>query len=85
MAELRAAFLAADLDLTSEPRDDHAAHVASWLKGPAGRRHPLPQRHTPKGPLTISMRCSRLTPGRRKLPVVSATRAPSSAAAGTDC
>lgn len=27
-----AAFLCADLDLTSEPRPDHAAYVQSWLK-----------------------------------------------------
>lgn len=32
VAELGAAFLSADLDLTPEPRDDHAAYIASWLK-----------------------------------------------------
>lgn len=32
IAELGAAFLCADLALTSEPRPDHAAYVASWLK-----------------------------------------------------
>ncbi len=32
MAELGAAFLCADLGLASEPRPDHAAYVASWLK-----------------------------------------------------
>jgi antirestriction protein ArdC len=32
VAELGAAFLSADLDLTPEPREDHAAYVASWLK-----------------------------------------------------
>ena len=32
VAELGAAFLSADLDLTPEPRADHAAYVASWLK-----------------------------------------------------
>jgi len=32
VAELGAAFLCADLDLASEPRPDHAAYVASWLK-----------------------------------------------------
>jgi len=31
VAELGAAFLCADLDLTLEPRDDHAAYIASWL------------------------------------------------------
>jgi len=32
VAELGSAFLSADLDLTPEPREDHAAYVASWLK-----------------------------------------------------
>lgn len=32
VAELGAAFLAADLDLTAAPRPDHAAYIASWLK-----------------------------------------------------
>ena len=32
VAELGAAFLAADLDLTPEPREDHAAYIGSWLK-----------------------------------------------------
>jgi antirestriction protein ArdC len=32
VAELGAAFLAADLDLTPEPRPDHAGYIASWLK-----------------------------------------------------
>jgi antirestriction protein ArdC len=32
VAELGAAFLAADLDLTPEVRDDHAAYIASWIK-----------------------------------------------------
>jgi antirestriction protein ArdC len=32
VAELGAAFLCADLGLTPEPRDDHAAYIASWLK-----------------------------------------------------
>ena len=31
VAELGAAFLCADLDLTPEVRDDHAAYIASWL------------------------------------------------------
>jgi antirestriction protein ArdC len=31
VAELGAAFLCADLDLTLEPRDDHAAYLAHWL------------------------------------------------------
>ena len=32
VAELGAAFLAADLALTPEVRDDHAAYIASWIK-----------------------------------------------------
>lgn len=32
VAELGSAFLSADLDLTPEPRPDHAAYIASWLK-----------------------------------------------------
>lgn len=32
VAELGAAFLAADLDLTPETRPDHAAYIGSWLK-----------------------------------------------------
>ncbi len=32
VAELGAAFLCADLGLALEPRDDHAAYIASWLQ-----------------------------------------------------
>lgn len=32
VAELGAAFLAADLGLALEPREDHAAYLASWIK-----------------------------------------------------
>ncbi len=32
IAELSAAFLSADLELTNKPRPDHAAYVANWLK-----------------------------------------------------
>ncbi len=32
VAELGAAFLCADLGITPEPRVDHAAYIASWLK-----------------------------------------------------
>jgi len=32
VAELGSAFLCADLAITPEIRDDHAAYVASWLK-----------------------------------------------------
>jgi antirestriction protein ArdC len=33
VAELGAAFLAADLGLSPEPRDEHAAYIAHWLEG----------------------------------------------------
>ena len=32
VAEIGAAFLCADLGLTPETREDHAAYIASWLK-----------------------------------------------------
>jgi antirestriction protein ArdC len=32
VAELGAAFLSADLDLTPEVRADHASYIASWIK-----------------------------------------------------
>src|SRR5919204_555230 len=32
VAELGAAFLCADLGITPEPREDHAAYLASWLQ-----------------------------------------------------
>ncbi|MBE0626413.1 MAG: DUF1738 domain-containing protein [Burkholderiales bacterium] len=32
IAELGAAFLCADLGITPEPRDDHAAYLGNWLK-----------------------------------------------------
>jgi antirestriction protein ArdC len=32
VAELGAAFLCADLDLSPQPRDEHAAYIATWLK-----------------------------------------------------
>jgi len=31
VAELGAAFLCADLELTLQPREDHAAYIATWL------------------------------------------------------
>jgi antirestriction protein ArdC len=32
VAELGAAFVSADLDLSPEPREDHAAYIGSWLE-----------------------------------------------------
>lgn|GEM_PF-2477636 len=31
VAEIGAAFLCADLEITPKPREDHAAYIASWL------------------------------------------------------
>lgn len=36
VAELGSAFLAADLDLTPDLREDHASYIASWIKVLAG-------------------------------------------------
>jgi antirestriction protein ArdC len=41
IAELGSAFLSADLDLTPEPREDHASYVASWLKVLRGDRRAI--------------------------------------------
>ena len=38
VAELGAAFLCADLGITPEVRDDHAAYIASWLTALQGRQ-----------------------------------------------
>ena len=38
VAELGSAFIAADLELALEPRDDHTAYVGSWLKVHQGRQ-----------------------------------------------
>ena len=32
VAELGAAFLSTDLDITPEPRPDHASYISSWLE-----------------------------------------------------
>ncbi|NTU98740.1 hypothetical protein HGA64_01900 [Candidatus Falkowbacteria bacterium] len=32
VAEIEAAFLCANLEITHEPSPDHAAYIASWLK-----------------------------------------------------
>jgi antirestriction protein ArdC len=32
VAELGAAFLCADLSLSPEPRDEHAAYIGNWMK-----------------------------------------------------
>lgn len=32
VAEIGTAYLASDLDLSAEPREDHASYIASWLK-----------------------------------------------------
>jgi antirestriction protein ArdC len=32
VAELASAFLSADLEITPEPREDHASYIEHWLK-----------------------------------------------------
>ncbi|MFN3634361.1 MAG: ArdC family protein [Rhizobium rhizophilum] len=41
VAELGAAFLAADLGITPETREDHAAYIASWLKALKGDKRAI--------------------------------------------
>ena len=41
VAELGSAFLSADLDLTPEPRDDHAAYIGHWLDVMKGDRRAI--------------------------------------------
>ena len=41
VAELGSAFLAADLGLYLEPREDHAAYLASWIKVLQGDRRAI--------------------------------------------
>lgn len=41
VAELGAAFLAADLNLSPEPRPDHAGYIASWLKALKGDKRAI--------------------------------------------
>lgn len=41
VAELGSAFLCADLDLTPEPREDHASYIAHWLKALEGDKRAI--------------------------------------------
>lgn len=41
VAELGAAFLCAELDITVEPRPDHAKYIASWLKTLKGEKRAI--------------------------------------------
>ena len=41
VAELGAAFLAADLGLYLEPREDHAGYIAEWIKVLASDKHAI--------------------------------------------
>jgi Zincin-like metallopeptidase len=63
VAELGAAFLCADLDLTLEPREDHAAYIANWLdvlKQTTARSSRQPATHSERR--TSSTACSRRPP-----------------------
>jgi hypothetical protein len=60
VAEIGAAFLCADLGITPETRDDHAAYIASWLKvlkDASGRSSPPPAMR--RRPPIICTACSR--------------------------
>ena len=46
VAELGAAFLCADLDLTREPREDYAAYIADWLIRPIDILYVVTYSHT---------------------------------------
>ena len=41
VAEIGSAFLCADLGLTPETREDHAAYIASWLKALKNDKKPV--------------------------------------------
>jgi len=41
VAEIGAAFLCADLGITPETRDDHAAYIQSWLKAMKGDKRAI--------------------------------------------
>ena len=41
VADCGAAFLCADLNLTLEPREDHASYLAHWLKVLRADRHAI--------------------------------------------
>ncbi|MES0036062.1 zincin-like metallopeptidase domain-containing protein [Mesorhizobium sp. M0046] len=38
VAELGSCYIAADLDLEIDPRDDHAAYIESWLRALKGNK-----------------------------------------------
>ena len=61
VAGIGAAFLCANLRITPETRDDHAAYIASWLQvlknDKRARSSPLPA--TRRRPPIISMGCNR--------------------------
>src|SRR4051794_9875829 len=63
VAELGAAFLCADLDLTLEPREDHAAYISNWLNVlTADNRAISRQPATRSARRTSSTACSRRPP-----------------------
>ncbi len=41
MAEIGAAYLCADLGITPETREDHAAYIGSWLKVLKDEKHAI--------------------------------------------
>ena len=65
VAELGAAFLCADLDLTLEPREDHAANIATgWTFSPQITTRSSLRRVTRSAQRTSSTACSRPPPAK---------------------
>lgn len=67
VAELGSAFVSADLDLTPEPREDHAAYIASWLKVLKNDKRAIftAAGHAQRGASSRQRRCRRGRPSRR--------------------
>ena len=69
VAELGAAFLCADLEITPEVREDHAAYIATWLKALQRRQ-------------AVDLRCRGSCAARRGLSAQPAAQADRGAGAG---
>ena len=68
VAELGSAFLCADLDLTPEIREDHAAYIANWLEVLKNDKRAIfsAAAHAQKAADYLAG-CSRRTANRRRL------------------
>ncbi len=58
VAELGAAFICADLALTPEPRPDHAAYVASWLRVLRGDKRAILRQRPRRRPRRTGCTCA---------------------------